>query len=65
MLQVDDFIDITVSTFCATHEEITAVNTISEIACQNTYQLNPSMYGDLYGFRGYEYLIQPFNDMWN
>ena len=65
MLQVDDFIDITVTTFCATHEEVRAANTIVEIACQNTYQLNPTMYGDLYGFKGYEYLVQPFNDMWN
>lgn len=41
-----------------------SINTISDIACQNTYQLNPTMYGDLYGFKGYEYLLQIFNDMW-
>lgn len=61
---VDSFIKDTLGSFLCSTSDISQSDTIAEIAIKYTKQLNPTMRGDNYGFLGYEYLIQPFLDMW-
>jgi hypothetical protein len=64
LIDVNNFISNTVDSFLADAKHAVTGETILEMAINYTKQLNPMYIGDYFGFANYEYLVQPFMDMW-